>query len=466
MALSARLDLRQGQGLVVTPQLRQAISLLQFNNLELEAFIALELERNPLLQRDEAPAEPGPARSETAPGDPRAGAPEHDLRASWSAGTGGGGAPLTEMLERSMARPRTLSEHLEGQAVLARLTLPDRAIASALIGAVDEAGYLRGDLDEIGERLGCGRARVEAVLGRLQGFEPVGVFARDVRECLMLQLKDRDRCDPAMTALLDNLSLLSRRDYAGLRRLCGVDADDLNEMIAELRGLTPRPGAAFGAEPAQPLIPDVFVRAGDDGLWRVELNAETLPRLLVDRSYHAVVSALARSERERTFVSDCLAQAHWLVRSLDQRARTVLKVASEIVRRQDDFLAYGVERLRPLTLKTVADAIGMHESTVSRASANKVLQTPRGVFEMGFFFTSSLAAGAGGEGHSPESVRHRIKQLIEAEPAAAGVLSDDRIADLLKAAGVDIARRTVAKYRESMQIPPSAERRRQQAALF
>jgi RNA polymerase sigma-54 factor len=245
-----------------------------------------------------------------------------------------------------------------------------------------------------------------------------------------------------------------------------VDAVDLNEMIAELRRLTPRPGGAFGGDPTQMLVPDVLVRAGEDGLWRVELNAGTLPRLLVDRVYHAEVSAMARSDRERMFVSDCLSQAHGLLRSLDQRARTVLKVASEIVRRQDEFLAYGVERLRPLTLKAVADAIGMHESTVSRASANKVLDTPRGVFEMSFFFTSALPSKSGGEGHAAEAVRRRIKQLIEAEPAGEGVLSDDRIANLLQASGVDIARRTVAKYRESLRIPSSAERRRQIAGAL
>ena len=231
-------------------------------------------------------------------------------------------------------------------------------------------------------------------------------------------------------------------------------------MVAELRALTPRPGAAFGGEPAQTVVPDVYVREGLGGMWLVELNSETLPRLLVDQRYHARVSAAARTDQEKTFVSDCAAQASWLVKSLDQRAKTILKVSSEIVRQQDAFLIYGVEHLRPLNLKTVADAIGMHESTVSRVTSNKYLATPRGVFEMKFFFTSAIQSSEGGEAHSAESVRHKIRHLIDDETCEAEVHSDDAIVDILKAAGVDIARRTVAKYRESMNIPSSVERRR------
>jgi RNA polymerase sigma-54 factor len=363
-------------------------------------------------------------------------------------------------MEQGLARAVTLSGYLEEQAALAGFDGADRAVASALIDAVDDGGYLRADLDEMAGRLGCSLDRIERVIGRLQGFEPVGVFARDVRECLMLQLKDKDRYDPAMAALLDNLELLARRDMQGLKRACGVDDEDLKDMIAELRGLTPRPGAAFGGEPAAPVVPDVFVREGGGGLWRVELNTDTLPRLLVDQRYHAVVSGQARTEQEKVFVSDCMAQASWLIRSLDQRAKTILKVASEIVRQQDGFLAFGVEHLRPLNLKTVADAIGMHESTVSRVTSNKYLATPRGVFEMKFFFTSAIASSEGGEAHSAESVRHKIKQLIDGEATADKVLSDDAIVDILKEAGVDIARRTVAKYREALRIPSSVERRR------
>jgi RNA polymerase sigma-54 factor len=499
MALATRLELRQGQSLVITPQLQQAIKLLQLSNIELEAFVEGELERNPLLEREDrdagepdAPeaAEVASGETELTLGDAPGGAAEADLdvrpddlyedaapgdRATgdageasaaqgltdWSkAGKGGGGFDGDDDIEGALTREKTLSEHLNDQLAMAGLDDVDRAIGMALIDGVDEGGYLRIDLVETAERLGCDGARVEAVLKVLQGFEPTGVCARDVRECLSLQLAEKGRLDPAMAAMLDNLDLLARRDMNALKRVCGVDEEDLRDMITELKALTPRPGASFGGEPPNAVIPDVYVRESAGGLWHVELNTDTLPKLLIDQRYHARVSGGARSDAEKTFVAECLATANWLVKSLDQRARTILKVASEIVRQQDGFLAYGVEHLRPLNLKTVADAVGMHESTVSRVTSNKYLATPRGVFEMKFFFTSAIQASDGGAAHSAESVRHKIKLLIEAERAEQDVLSDDRIVEILKEAGVDIARRTVAKYREAMRIPSSVERRR------
>ena len=505
MSLSPRLELRQGQGLVITPQLQQAIKLLQLSSVELDAYVEGELERNPLLQRDEGEGVgdvEGPARevetgevaldrmtSERGAADMDANASEHYADATpgerdsgerpvaddgmaaegyqtggavdWSQANRGGSFDNDgEGLEGALRHTLTLSEHLEAQASVAGFSVAERAIAQVLIDGVDEAGYLRADLDELAERLGCGLDAIHSVLGRLQGFEPTGVFARDVRECLALQLKEKDRLDPAMAALLDHLDLLAKRDMVALRKACGVDADDLKDMIAEIRALTPKPGAAFGGEPTAPVAPDAVVREGPGGLWHVELNSDALPRLLVDQRYHARVAGAARAEADRTFVADCLASANWLVRSLDQRAKTILKVASEIVRQQDGFLAFGVEHLRPLNLKTVAEAIGMHESTVSRVTSNKYLATPRGVFEMKFFFTAAIAASNGGADHSAESVRHRIKQLIDGERDPETVLSDDRIVEILNSAGVDVARRTVAKYREAMRIPSSVERRR------
>jgi RNA polymerase sigma-54 factor len=494
LALNARLEIRQGQGLVITPQLQQAIKLLQLSNLELEAYVDAELEKNPLLQRDERDAEPAveapseapadlstdriddagaraeldSAGDENSPGEMATGDGDHPMGAAdagasvdWSkASRGGSFEGDSEGLEGALAQEKSLQEFLHDQLSASGLAGPEAAAALVLIDAVDEGGYLRADLAEVAERLGCSEAMLERVLAVLQGFEPVGVCARDVPECLAIQLKDKNRYDPAMAALLDNLPLLAKRDMAALKRACGVDDEDLREMVAELRALTPRPGAAFGGEPAQTVVPDVYVREGLGGLWLVELNSETLPRLLVDQRYHARVSAAARTDQEKTFVTDCLAQASWLVKSLDQRAKTILKVSSEIVRQQDAFLAYGVEHLRPLNLKTVADAIGMHESTVSRVTSSKYLATPRGVFEMKFFFTSAIQATEGGEAHSAESVRHKIKQLIDTEASERDVHSDDSIVEILKEAGVDIARRTVAKYREAMRIPSSVERRR------
>ncbi len=499
MALGARLELRQGQGLVITPQLQQAIKLLQLSSVELEAYLEAELERNPLLQREdpgaategefEASAEPEPDFGEVATDriSDQAAVADMDVRAEdaypdadrgggddmategyqtggaidWTqAGRGGAVDADGEGLEGALQRTKTLAEHLNEQLAMSGLAGADAVIAASLIDAVDEGGYLRAEVAEVAARLGCAETRVAAVLARLQGFEPTGVFARGVAECLMLQLKERDRYDPAMAALVDNLDLVARRDMAGLRRICGVDEDDLKDMLSELRALTPRPGAAFGGEPVAPVAPDVIVRETLGGLWHVELNSDVLPRLLVDQRYHARVAGGARSDADKTFVADCLASANWLVRSLDQRAKTILKVASEIVRQQDGFLAFGVEHLRPLNLKTVAEAIGMHESTVSRVTSNKYMATPRGVFEMKFFFTAAIASSDGGAAHSAESVRHKIRQMIEAERDIEGVLSDDRIVELLKEAGIDIARRTVAKYREAMRIPSSVDRRR------
>ena len=496
MALGARLEIRQGQGLVITPQLQQAIKLLQLSNLELEGYIEGELEKNPLLAREEpegdapeapdTPADraemsfdeaPGGAASaeldasstdlnvDAAPGDIASGeAPAGDAGGAvdWSRAGEGRRFEGEGELDGSHAADETLQDHLAAQIAAAGFTPAERAVAMVLADGVDEGGYLRAEPAEVADRLGCDLPMVEAVIARCQGFEPTGVFARSVRECLEIQLRDRDRLDPCMATLLDHLELLARRDLAALKRLCGVDDEDLRDMIAEVRALTPRPGAAFGSGPVQAVVPDVLVREDPLGGWRVELNADTLPRLLVDKRYHARVSGASRTDQERTFVADCHAQATWLVKSLDQRAKTILKVSSEIVRQQDAFLAFGVEHLRPLNLKHVADAIGMHESTVSRVTSNKYVATPRGLFELKFFFTTALASADGGEAHSAEAVRHRIKGLIEAEerPGAEGVLSDDRIVEILKETGVDIARRTVAKYREALRIPSSVERRR------
>ncbi|WP_374386789.1 RNA polymerase factor sigma-54 [Brevundimonas sp.] len=494
--IGQRLEVRQGQGLVITPQLQQAIKLLQLSNLELEDYVEAELERNPLLQRDE-PEGDGPDRPETL----EAASPDgemsfgegvaHEAVASMDAGSddvygdaapgertsdrmtdeaqpglsdwssaGKGGQVFDGDGERPDTHEPTLWEHLQAQASSAGFSVADHGVALTLIDATDEGGYLRGELAEFADRLGVSLDRIEAVLAVCHGFEPTGVMARSVPECLRLQLIERNRFDPAMAALLDNLDLLARRDLSALRQVCGVDAEDLVEMIAELKGLTPRPGAGFGGEPAQTVIPDVHVRPDPAGGWKVELNTDTLPRLLVDKRYHAVVQTGARSDTEKSYVAECAAQANWLVKSLDQRARTILKVTSEIVRQQDAFLAFGVEFLRPLNLKTVADAIGMHESTVSRVTSNKYLSTPRGVFELKFFFTAAIQSTDGASSHSAEAVRHRIKTMIDAEGADGDVLSDDRIVEILKETGIDIARRTVAKYREALRIPSSVERRR------
>ncbi len=488
MALSQRLEIRQSHALVMTPQLMQAIKLLELSNMDLTAYVEGELERNPLLEQAgdgeasvaaAAPHEPGLAQdilpgADAVPERPASeldDVPPADANATASR-TNGEDAPRYSEWPRQVYRDddynpeafvsaeTTLAEHLAAQLSLAVTDPAQRMIGQYLIDLVDEAGYLSGDLAAVTDKLGARFAEVEKVLSILQGFDPPGVCARNVTECLAIQLKDRDRFDPAMAALVAHLDLLAKRELSALRKICAVSEEDLADMIAEIRQLNPKPGLAFGSVVVQPTVPDVFVRAGPDGGFIIELNSDTLPRVLVNQDYHAEVVRTARSDKDKSYLADCLQTATWLVRALDQRAKTILKVATEIVRQQDGFFALGVQHLRPLNLRTIADAIGMHESTVSRVTANKYMATSRGIFELKYFFTAAIAAADGGQAHSAEAVRHRIRQLIN-EEAPERVLSDDAIVDKLRAAGIDIARRTVAKYRESMRIPSSVQRRRE-----
>jgi RNA polymerase sigma-54 factor len=505
MALTQKLQLKQSQALVMTPQLMQAIKLLQLSSLDLAAYVEAELERNPLLDRADEPPRPAEDAGErttasTEPGGEALGANESEREAAepdrgeieerfetnienvfpddrtetgtaamppetpgyseWASVGSGGGADNDYNLEAFVSAETTLADHLARQLTLAITDPIERIIGQHLIDLVDEAGYIRGELPSIAEKLGAPQDQVEKILAALQTFDPPGVCARDLSECLAIQLKERDRYDPAMRALIEHLDLLAKRDFAELKRVCGVDEEDLRDMAGEIRRLNPRPGLAFGGGVVQPIVPDVFVRANPDGTWSVELNSDTLPRVLVNQTYYTKVSKNAMSDKERGFLTECLQTATWLTRALDQRARTILKVSTEIVRQQDAFLAYGVQHLRPLNLRMVADAIGMHESTVSRVTANKYMATPRGIFELKYFFSSSISATGAGEAHSSEAVRHRIKEMIDAESPDA-VLSDDTIVQRLRDAGIEIARRTVAKYRESMRIPSSVQRRRE-----
>lgn len=500
MALGPRLDLRQTQSLVMTPQLQQAIKLLQFSSLELSAFIEQELERNPLLEREESdgptepPGEPAgdaadlplldSARTEPSivdeipatgggaeamdvdvdnlfTNDSAADAVGLEGYGSWGAG---GRADFEEDesgLDHLAAGELGLHDHLVAQ-INVDLTDPgDRLIALHLIELLDESGYLVGDLGELAERLGCPLQRVERVLARVQAFDPVGLFARSLRECLALQLAERNRLDPAMAALLDHLDLLARRDLPGLMRVCGVDGEDLTEMIAEIKALDPKPALRFDRTMAPVVVPDVLMRRAQDGGWLVELNPDTLPRVLVNTRYYATVSGSARSKDDKSYLSERFQSANWLVKSLHQRATTILKVATELVRQQEGFFRHGISHLRPLVLRDIAGAIAMHESTVSRVTSNKYIATPRGIYEMKYFFTQAIGSADGGDAHSAEAVRHRIKTLIDAE--GKDVLSDERIVEILKAESIDIARRTVAKYREAMNIASSVQRRREKS---
>jgi RNA polymerase sigma-54 factor len=515
MALTQRLQMRQSQALVMTPQLMQAIKLLQLSNLDLATYVEGELEKNPLLERAaegepeiiDGAAEPvapalngdsdGPGGDNGGPADridesletsrsaieerlgtnlenefpDDASAPRERNSADtpaapsdWSSVGNGGREDGDYNLEAFVSAEPTLADHLAEQLSLAVADPVRRMIGQYLIDMVDEAGYLTGDVPSVADKLGAPLDEVEAVLAIVQAFDPPGVCARNLTECLSIQLKERNRFDPAMEALVGRLDLLAKRDLAGLRRICGVGDEDLADMIVEIRNLNPKPGLAFGFTQVQPIVPDVYVRSGPDGGYIVELNSDTLPKILVNQRYHAELSKNAKADSAKSYLAENLQSATWLMRALDQRAKTILKVSMEIVKQQDAFFAHGVQHLRPLNLKTIADAISMHESTVSRVTANKYIATNRGIFELKYFFTSSIASSDGGDAHSAEAVRDRIKHLIDAE-SVNGVLSDDTIVERLREAGVDIARRTVAKYREAMRIPSSVQRRRDKLAM-
>lgn len=536
MVLGPRLDLRQSQSLVMTPQLQQAIKLLQMSNVELTEFIEQEIEQNPLLEREDAeggfegdspdapaddaapdsadagdmggdadfdadaevlsPDDPAYDDVETLPDSadhatsesmgeddrsldtdfenvyepesasdgaaPEAGGEEGD-GLNWStAGAGGGGFDDDlSGLENVAAEETTLRDHLIGQVNIDFDDPVEIMIADRLIDMLDDNGWLSGELETVAVALGCTIDRVEETLARCQQLDPPGIFGRSLAECLALQLREKDRLDPAMQALLDHLELLGKREFAQLRRICGVDNEDLLQMVTEIKELNPRPASDFNHEVAQPVVPDVFVRRTKEG-WAVELNSETMPRVLVNNRYYATVRRHARSKEDKEFLSDRFQSANWLVRALHQRQETILKVASELVTQQEAFFENGVEFLKPLTLRDVAEEVSVHESTVSRVTANKYLGMSRGIFEMKYFFNSAIGQNEAGESRSAEAIRFRIKSLIDREEPES-ILSDDRIVDILRDEGIDIARRTVAKYRDAMHIPSSVQRRREKA---
>jgi len=520
MVLTPRLEQRQLQTLVMTPQLQQAIKLLQMSNQELGEFVEAELSENPILERDEGQNQdplqggdetplPEPEGDQTSPDlqgvdhDPsgsyeiptekgldaeldntytndslmdgaESGSQNQDAgpvnsvdqtfsTPQFASGKTGGAGYDGPGLEQTVSETPTLREHLIGQLALGLSDPTDRMIALQLIDQLDEAGYYNEDLNRVAGQLGCSLEQVEQVFYTLQQFDPPGIFARSLSECLALQLKDRDRFDPAMEIFVENLDMLANRNLSGLAEVCGVDSEDIQQMIVEIRELNPKPALAFDHDVINTITPDIFMRPLPDKSWHIELNTENLPKVLVNNQYHAAVSQAAKSKQDKKYINDQFHSASWLVKSLHQRATTILKVATELVRQQEDFFNLGIRHLKPLVLRDIADAIEMHESTVSRVTTNKYMATPRGIFELKYFFTSSINATDGGDALSAEAVKYRIKELIDAEDAKK-ILSDDKIVGILKADGIDIARRTVAKYRESLGLGSSVSRRREKAA--
>ncbi|HCX13699.1 MAG TPA: RNA polymerase sigma-54 factor [Rhodospirillaceae bacterium] len=489
MALSPRLDLRQSQSLVITPQLQQAIKLLQLSATELQAYVEQELQSNPLLEIDESGEasalsegagnssdreNPDTSIIDTMDGQDEAPldldsvgvdddvligpdkSSDFDSLPTKSASAVEDSLPT---LEQTLADTPDLRSHLIQQLNLAVNAPVDRFIGMYLIDQLDESGYLQIGVEEAASQLGADTSEVARILGLLQGFDPSGIFARNLKECLELQLIDRNRLDPAMSAFIENIELLAKHDLGKLREACGVSVDDLKDMISEVRALDPKPALRFERVINESVIPDVLMSTRADGSWRVELNPETLPRVLVNQNYMANINPSAATKEDKAFMAERLQSANWLVKALHQRAETILKVAIELVKQQDMFFRRGITYLKPLILRTVADAIEMHESTVSRVTTNKYIATPRGIFELKYFFTQSLPSSSGKDAHSAEAVRYRIKALIDAE-AATDVLSDDRIVEILSRDGIEVARRTVAKYRDSLNIASSVQRRR------
>jgi RNA polymerase sigma-54 factor len=496
----------------MTPQLQQAIKLLQMSNMELTEFVEEALEQNPLLEynNDDQSNEEQYGHSDIQPNDEPGSSNEvisaleeidfsHSNQIEVSLAqeldaeldntyTNDSGSDIEgpafdqasfkepnnstkngildsslPNLEQTLSEHITLREHLMTQIGIETADPIDLIIGTHLIDMLDDAGYFHNKLDHVAADLGYDIERVETTLEKMKQLDPPGIFASDLRECLTLQLRDLDRFDPCMQALIENLDLLAKRHLTELMAVCNVELDDLTDMIGELKGLNPKPATAFDHSVSQSISPDVLMRAKPNGGWLIELNSDTLPRVLVNNHYHAQVVKGLKDPKDKSYIAEQLQSANWLVKSLHQRATTILKVATELIIQQDMFFRLGVQHLKPLVLRDIAEAIEMHESTVSRVTSNKYISTPQGIFELKYFFTSSIDSSIGGEAHSAEAVKYRIRVLIDAE-FATKILSDDKLVILLKSEGMDIARRTVAKYRESMKIPSSVQRRQDKAA--
>lgn len=490
--LTQKMDVRLGQNLVMTPQLQQAIKMLQMTNQELTDYVLSEVEQNPLLDRidpetglpqnqmEDAPVPAGTAEAESRD-TTEAGGPSDQTEDggrggldSWEAdgdntrgltdfsagGAGEGDAEEGNWIEQTVSESATLRDHILEQVQLDITDAQDRLIALILVDCLDEAGYCKADLPSMAANLHIELPRMEAVLQKLQALDPPGVFARDLAECLALQLQDIGEYTDAFQKLVANLPLLGEKAFGQLEKICGVSRAELGEMLQIIKTLNPKPAVGFNHDYAPTIVPDVTVRRLANGTWHVELNQETLPRVLVNENYFATVKEGTSNKKELEYLNDRYQSAQWLVKALHQRASTILKVATELVKQQENFFSFGLDFLKPLTLKDIAGAIGMHESTVSRVTNGKYMTTPKGVFELKYFFSNALGSSDGGSmQHAATAVKSRIKALIDAEDPKK-VLSDDQLVLLLKAEGIDIARRTVAKYREGMGIGSSTERRR------
>lgn len=487
MAITPKLEIRQSQSLLMTPQLRQAINLLQMSNLELSEAIEQELTKNPLLEREEASSKEDISSIQTI--DDYDAAQDTFSEEEFSAdnidydsnfddfGSDSVGYEETnydwadyhhrkdpnldenfDYCEKRLADSPSVYTLIDQQIELNITSQRHKMIARILSEHLDDAGYFRGDLQEISKRLQTSPKELSNILATLQTFEPSGIFARDLKECLSLQLKDINRYDPCIELLLENLNLLATHKLKELQKICHVDAQDLSEMIADIKRLDPKPLSNYHNDITSYIIPDVFVKRSSSGNYRVELNNMSLPRLLINHSYYTEI--LKQDKSAKRFLKENMSHATFLIKAMHQRADTILRVSEEIVRQQMAFFEKGIDFLKPLNLKDIAYTLEMHESTVSRVTNHKYMHTPCGIFELKYFFSQAAGSYIGNEETSTISIKHKIRQMIENETAE-HILSDDNIVSLLANEGIKIARRTVAKYREALKLPTSAERKRQ-----
>lgn len=467
-----RLDMRMNQNLVMTPQLRMAIKLLQMNSMDVQSFVQQELLENPFLQQEEhsTKSDKNTERNEDRDYDgddmPEDFGKDTGLDVEWDSmyeGTGSstgasaapaGGADSADAWERTAAYEETLKTHLNEQLGLSTDDAVTRFLGQFLIDAIDDAGYLSLDLTATAEQLGVEAQKLHETLELIQSFEPTGVGARNLSECLRLQLQARGQLDDVAEVVLDNLDILARHDVARLARLAGCSSEEAQAVCNRITHLTPKPGLKFGSDVSANVVPELVVTRGKDGQWRAELNAEAMPKILVNKGF----DIKGRTKDDKAYISEKMNRAEWLLKSLEQRAQTIYKVGNALLELQRGFFEQGVEHLQPLTLKTVAEKVDVHESTVSRVTNGKYMQTPMGVFELKYFFSSAIGTMGGNVEVASESVKAMIKRLIKAEDATKP-LSDEAIVKGLKKEGIDVARRTVAKYREALGIPSSSRRR-------
>ena len=495
MAITPKLEIKQSQSLLMTPQLRQAISILQLNNLELSELIENEINANPLLEKEsdklqeisqETSEQTIDNINDSATNEEEFSTdididntfddyasdregydipPDYDWQDyAKKKNTQNAEEADFDYFEQRLSQEKSIYDIIKEQISLNFITNKERMLATVLTEFLDESGYFRGDLETIAQKLHTTPQILTPVLDKLKTFEPSGIFAQSLQECIKIQLRDKNRLDPMMEGLLDNLELLGNKDFKILKKKLNITDEDLLSMITDIKSTDPKPAAKYNQKKADYIIPDVFITKTKHGEYKVELNQSSLPRLLINKDYYHQIKTADSNKNTGKYLKSQLNNADFLVRALRQRAETILRVTQELLKAQYDFFEKGIEHLKPLSLKDIADAAEIHESTVSRVTTNKYVHTPLGIFELKYFFSGATVSYSGGEAASSTAIKHKIKNMIEAE-SADNILSDDKLSELLARAGFQVARRTVAKYRESLNIPTSSVRKREKRQL-